>query len=210
LKVTRTASGTLAITSQQLKVLGADLGDAPPTGLSRTQGRVLTALSRAPRGLASVRAVARRAGVSPTAASHAIRFLTDAGLVRRESRTLAMGKTTECDVYTPIVTTDRWLQLSPELAQIDLPALDRPEIAKSVPYYLRHLFWNTAPSQLDVATSASYIAKRLLATGDLDGLAWGVNHLPAEAWIYAARARGIDPRDRALALNLARRPRVSA
>ena len=50
--------------------------------------------------------------------------------------------------------------------------------AQTVPYYLRHLFWNTAKSQLNVTTSAPFIAKRLLSTGDLDGLAWGATHLP--------------------------------
>jgi hypothetical protein len=55
-------------------------------------------------------------------------------------------------------------------------------VVNPVPYYLRHLFWNTATSQLNVTTSAPFIAKRLLSTGDLDGLAWGATHLPPEAW----------------------------
>lgn len=88
--------------------------------------------------------------------------------------------------------------------------MDRPAAARTVPYYLRHLFWNTAPSQLDISTSASYIAKRLLATGDPDGLAWGVTHLPASAWESAAQARGLDPCDRALASNLASNLRAAA
>ena len=40
----------------------------PMPDLSRVEARVLAALSRSPRGVASVREAARRAGVSPTAA----------------------------------------------------------------------------------------------------------------------------------------------
>ncbi len=83
------------------------------------------------------------------------------------------------------------------------PRDDRPR-AKRVPPHLLHLFWNTAPAQLDVATSAPYIARRLLTTFDPDGLAWGTANLPASAWEHAAATRGLEPAQRALAHNLAR------
>ena len=51
-----------------------------------------------------------------------------------------------------------------------------------MPLELRHLFWNTAPRQLDVDTSGGYIARRLIQTGDLDGLAWGAEQLTADDW----------------------------
>jgi len=66
------------------------------------------------------------------------------------------------------------------------------------------LFWNTAPAQLDVATSAPNIARRLLTTFDPEGLAWGTTNLPANAWEHAAATRGLKPAQRALAHNLAR------
>jgi hypothetical protein len=72
-----------------------------------------------------------------------------------------------------------------------------------VPPHLLHLFWNTAPAQLDVATSAPYIARRLIMTFDPDGLAWGTVNLPASAWEHAAATRGLEPARRALAHNLA-------
>jgi hypothetical protein len=72
-----------------------------------------------------------------------------------------------------------------------------------VPRRLRHLFWNTAESQLDVDRAGAYIAKRLLLTMDIQGLAWGVRALRSEDWEKAARARGLEPKVRRLACNLA-------
>lgn len=211
LEVRRSRSGALVIDEAQLERLAGELGgSAIPSGLSRTQARVLAALARSPRGLASRRAVARRAGVSPTAASRALSALEAAGLARTDHATVAMGRAVDTDIHTAVVTAARWPELAPQLALIELPAREAERTAGVVPRHLRHLFWNTAPSQLRIASSAPYVAKRLLSTGDADGLAWGATHLPAEAWESAARARGLSPRDRALALNLARSTRGAA
>jgi DNA-binding Lrp family transcriptional regulator len=208
--VARSPSGTHTITATQLDTLRAELGDPIPVGLTRVQARVLAALARSPRGLASIRSVARRAGVSPTAAGRALNDLTQAGLTRAEKQMLALGRATPVLVYSAVVDHPRWHELAPALAKVSLPPLPAQVPAQTVPYYLRHLFWNTTESQLDVTTSAPFIAMRLLSTGDLDGLAWGATHLPPEAWERAARSRGISPRDRALARNLARRHGVAA
>jgi DNA-binding transcriptional ArsR family regulator len=205
MSISKSRSGAYAITASQLDALRAELGGPIPVGLNRVLARVLAALARSPRGLASVRSVARRAGVSPTAAGGALDSLTQAGLVRADKQTLALGRATPVLVYSAVVDHPRWHELAPSLAKVSLPPLPEQVPAQTVPYYLRHLFWNTAKSQLDVTTSAPFIAKRLLSTGDLDGLAWGATRLPPEAWERAARSRGISPRDRALARNLARR-----
>jgi hypothetical protein len=203
--VARSPSGAYSITAAQLDALRAELGAPIPVGLTRVRAHVLAALARSPRGLASIRSVAHRAGVSPTAAGRALDSLTQAGLARAEKQTLALGRATPVLVYSAAVDHPNWHELAPALAKVSLPPLPEQVPAQTVPYYLRHLFWNTAKSQLDVTTSAPFIAKRLLSTGDLDGLAWGATHLPPEAWELAARSRGISPRDSALALNLARR-----
>jgi DNA-binding Lrp family transcriptional regulator len=208
--VSKSPSGAYEITATQLDTLRTELGDSTPVGLTRVQARVLAALARSPRGLASIRSVARRAGVSPTAAGRTLDALTQAGLARAEKQTLALGRATPVVVYSAVVDHPRWYELAPALAKVSLPPLPEQVQAQTVPYYLRHLFWNTAKSQLNVTTSAPFIAKRLLTTGDLDGLAWGATHLPPEAWERAARSRGISSRDRALARNLARRRRVAA
>jgi DNA-binding Lrp family transcriptional regulator len=208
--VSKSPSGAYEITATQLDTLRTELGDPIPVGLTRVQARVLAALARSPRGLASIRSVARRAGVSPTAAGRTLDALTQAGLARAERQTLALGRATPVVVYSAVVDHPRWHELAPAFTKVSLPPLLEQVTAQTVPYYLRHLFWNTAKSQLNVTTSAPFIAKRLLSTGDLDGLAWGATHLPPEAWQRAARSRGISPRDRALARNLARRHRVAA
>jgi DNA-binding Lrp family transcriptional regulator len=203
--VGKSRSGAYIVTAEQLDTLRTELGDPIPVGLTRVQARVLAALARSPRGLASIRSVARRADVSPTAAGRALDTLTQPGLVRAEKQTLALGRATPVVVYSAVVDHPRWHELAPALAKVSLPPVDDQVPAQTVPYYLRHLFWNTAESQLNVTTSAPFIATRLLTTGDLDGLAWGATHLPPAAWEHAARSRGISPRDRALARNLARR-----
>jgi hypothetical protein len=207
--VSKSPAGAYTITAALRDTLRAELGEPTPVGLTRVQARVLAALARSPRGLASIRSVARRAGVSPTAAGRALHALTQAGLARAEKLTIALGRATPVLVYSAVVDHERWHELAPALAKVSIPPLPEQVPAQTVPYYLRHLFWNTAKSQLNVTTSAPFIAKRLLSTGDLDGLAWGATHLPPEAWERAARSRGISPKDRALAHNLARRHRVA-
>ena len=69
MRVERTDSGVFRLTQGQVDELASILGiTAPVPDLSRTEARVLAALSRSPRGVASVREAARRAGTSPTAA----------------------------------------------------------------------------------------------------------------------------------------------
>ena len=97
----------------------------------------------------------------------------------------------------------------PAVAKVRLPAQTAIRHVKRVPPHLRHLFWNTAPAQLEVATSAPYIARRLIQADDPDGLAWGAASLPASAWEHAAATRGLDPAHRALAHNLARHEHVA-
>lgn len=94
LPVARSPSGTSAITAAQLDALRAELGEPIVVGLTRVQTRVLAALARSPRGLASIRSVARRAGVSPSAAGRALNDLTPAGLARAKTQTLPMGHAT--------------------------------------------------------------------------------------------------------------------
>jgi hypothetical protein len=117
---------------------------------------------------------------------------------------IAQGHAVEATVYQVRFGSQQWLALAPHIARVRLPA--RPERApvKRVPPRLVHLFWNVAPAQLDVASSAPFIARRLIASFDPDGLAWGTLNLPASAWEHAAAARGLEPAKRALAHNLAR------
>ena len=107
------------------------------------------------------------------------------------------------ELLTANVTAPEWPELAPRLAGIARPRRGRVTRERRVPHYLEHLFWNTAPSQLELDRAGGYIARRLIQTGDLDGLAWGAENLDANAWREAAKARGLRPEQRALAGNLA-------
>jgi DNA-binding Lrp family transcriptional regulator len=200
----RTDSGVFQLTPRQVDELARELGDTPPVpDLSQVESRVLAALSRSPRGVASVREAARRAGVSPTAAGRALARLTADGLITQTPMMIARGHATEATVYQVRFGSAQWLALAPVVARVRLPARREGPHAKRVPPQLLHLFWNAAPAQLDVASSAPFIARRLITSFDPDGLAWGTVNLPASAWEHAAATRGLDPARRALAHNLA-------
>jgi DNA-binding transcriptional ArsR family regulator len=204
LPIEQDSSGVFHLTKEQVSELARELGVTPPIdNMSPTDVRVLAALSRSPRGVSSAREAARRAGVSPTAAGRALARLVAQGLV-----TLARGHASEVTVYQVRFGSAEWLAVAPVVAKVRLPdPASRPR-AKRVPPHLLHLFWNTAAGQLDVATSAPYIARRLLTTFDPDGLAWGSANLPASAWEHAAATRGLEPAQHALAENLARYARA--
>ena len=201
----RDSAGVFHLTEGEVGELARELGVTPPVpGFSRTEAQVLAALSRSPRGLASVRETARRAGVSPTAGGRALAKLSAQGVISQSPMMLARGRASQAPVFRVRFGTAKWAALAPAVAKVRLPVHTGGRRVKRVPPHLRHLFWNSAPTQLDVATSAPYIARRLIQADDPDGLAWGAANLPASAWEHAATTRGLDPAHRALARNLAR------
>ena len=189
----------------QVDELRVKLGATPPVdGLNRIEAMVAAALARAPLGLASRRAVSRRAGVSPTAAGRAIESLRRRGLVRVEKRSLPGRRAHDAVVICADYTSPGWSRIAGELARVQPPRADSaPGSASRVPARLSYLFWDTADSQKDVGRAGGYIARRLLQTADPEGLAWGVEHLTRHDWAHAAATRGMAPRVRALARNLA-------
>jgi predicted transcriptional regulator len=197
-------NGRFAFTRHMVERLRDELGVTPSVpGLDVTEVKVLAALARAPLGLASARVVAGQAVVSPTATSRALQTLQQKGLVRREDAVIAAGHARAVVLVHANRRTKRWLEIARALAAVRPPQRRRaPE--RSVPPRLRHLFWNTAPSQLKLDRGGPYIARRLLSTMDFDGLAWGASNLRPADWERAAQARGLDDSVRALAHNLAR------
>jgi DNA-binding MarR family transcriptional regulator len=198
------ANGRLALTGRMVDRLREELGRTPRvSGLDATEVKVLAALARSPFGLSSARVVAGQAGVSPTAASRALKTLERKDLVRREDAVIPAGRARAVQLLHANRRAERWLELAPILART-LPARLPHETPQEVPPRLRHLFWNTAPTQLNVSRGGPYIARRLLSTMDFDGLAWGAANLRPADWERAAQARGLDDSVRALAHNLAR------
>jgi hypothetical protein len=201
----RQANGRFAFDPRAVRRLRRALGSTPGAeGLPRSELVVLAALRSAPFGLGSARAVARRAALSPATAVRALESLDRKGLAFRCESMLAAGKARRVRGWRANVSDARWPSLGPLLAGVERPEPTRSARPQArVPSRLRHLFWNTARSQLDVDRAGPYIARRLLREMDLQGLAWGAQALSAEDWEHAARARGLDARTRRLALNLA-------
>lgn len=202
---TTTSGGHLRFTEAGVALLELRLGFAPTvTGLSREEVLVATTLLRHPMGLRSARSVARAAGISPTTASRALHRLEKMALVRRRGRRVVLGTSTDVDVWKINVRNRRWARLAPMLADAILPesseSANRP---RRVPIWLRHLFWNADVHRLDVERDAAYIAGRILASDDAQAHAWAAQTLPAEAFLEAARMRGVPARRAALALHLA-------
>lgn len=199
----RQASGRFAFTRSQADQVRRALGvTVRADGLTRSETVVLAALRSAPFGLVSARSVARRSGLSPTAAARALKALLARDLVVQTSEMVAAGRARETKVWRANVTHPRWSELDSVLHRIELPG--QPKLtAERVPKRLRHLFWNTAESQLYVGRAGAYIARRLLRTMDLQGLAWGAKALDPEDWRQGAKARGLDPKVKRLAHNLA-------
>lgn len=204
LHVERDAGGRMRFLPRDMDRLEAELGVSPVVAdLSATERKVLATLARAPLGLPSIRAVASRAGVSPTAAGRALERLSTRGLVKRERRPVAMGGVRQVGLFRVNVGAPEWRRLAPALGAAKPPRRTVPPKEQRVPPRLRHLFWNTAGEQLDVDSHGGYIARRLLRAGDLEGLAWGAANLSRSAWEHASRARGLEGDRRALARNLA-------
>jgi len=199
----RQANGRLAFTPRQAERLRSALGVTPALpGLTRTQVRVLAALRSAPFGMVSARAVARRAAISPTAATRALGDLLTLGLVSRTDEVLAAGRARKAAIWRAVLTHPRWSEIDRHLAGVETPERDGITDER-VPPHLLHLFWNTAPSQLDVRTAGPYIARRLLREMDVQGLAWGAATLARDDWLQGIQARGLGTRTRQMGRNLA-------
>ncbi len=193
------------LTAEQVEELRVRLGSMPAVdGLGRAETLVAAALARSPLGLVSQRAVARRAGVSPTAAGRALQCLREKGLVNVRERSLPGRRAHTARVICANYASPEWSRIAGSLALVRRPERATPVTrAARVPPSLDYLFWDTADSQRDVRQAGGYIARRLLQTGDPEGLAWGAENLNEGDWKHAAATRGIAPEARALALNLA-------
>jgi hypothetical protein len=200
-----TDGGHLRFSGNDVALLERRLGYAPHVaGLSREHVLVAAALLGRPLGLRSGRAVARAAGISPTTASRALRHLEQLALVRRRRRRVMLGTPTDIDVWAIDVRNRRWARLAPTLADTVFPEASEPAALDTrVPLWLRHLFWNADVHHLDVEQDAAYIAGRILGSDDAQAHAWAAATLPGEAFLHAARMRGVPERGAALARNLA-------
>lgn len=203
----RTQGGHLRFGPGDVACLAAELGvTVRIDGLRRAQVQILAALARAPLGLRLGRRAARAAGLSPTAATRALRDLVDLGLVEVRQETVAEGTAQTAEIAYVDHTHPRWPELAPHLARV-MPATGARRSGRScssrIPARVAHVFWNAPVGRIDLAEHGPYVARRVLLDGDTQALAWAAETLDAKDWREAARGRGIDPRHRALAENLA-------
>lgn len=178
--------------------LVAKRGTTPPSERGPADLRVLAVLSRAPLGLPSARAVADKAGVSPTTASRTLRKLLAEHLVEQRDQVVANGRAHREQRW--FANTPTWRQpLVDQVRSTRLP--HRPARPSPLPRELRHLFWNADVSTLDPGVDGSYLAGRLLEAPDIRAWRWALANISADDIATALTRRGIDPRTRALVQN---------
>lgn len=195
------------IPSSQLRELVTELGAAPVVdGLSREALFVLSALAQRPLGLRSARAVARAAGVSPTTATRLLREL-EPDYVDHEREQAIEGGVREVDVWYANRISPAWRDVEDVVRSTVTPVGVRDQRPSTrVPRRLWHLFWNTDPAALDVRHDGAFIAHRLLATRDLQGLAWLASGAVSRPNLRkASEAKDLDDRQKGFALSIARR-----
>lgn len=105
----RQGNGRFAFSPRAADRVREALGSAPNVdGLSRSEVVVLAALRSAPFGLGSVRAVARRGALSPTATARALDSLGRKELVERSTETVAEGRARERAIWRANLLHPRW------------------------------------------------------------------------------------------------------
>jgi DNA-binding transcriptional ArsR family regulator len=181
-------------------------GWVPPVpGLRREDVITLAALGRHPLGLASVRALARASGLSPTAAGRAMRRLVEAGYVERGAIRVVEGRVRERPIWTVRFGSPEWLAVAARVSTTVLSRQPAGDRARRVPGRLGHLFWNEDLARLSLDRNATLIAGRILRSEDPEALAWMQEAVPAAAIDAASRGRGIDARRARLGRLLAHR-----
>lgn len=170
------------------------------SGVSRDDQLVLAALMRAPLGVGSARALARRLSLSPTTVARSLSKLHSLGFVRRDQRPQAgTGRFTEAWTVGKGLT----LEHRATLRRVELPAerwSGTPQRQPSrVPKQFHHWFWNTAnPAALTIDHDGVFVAHRLITQGTFVERDWVLRHLPQPSIREALTIRGVDPATRRL------------
>lgn len=173
-------------------------------GFDRTEMLVLGAVARAPLGFASLRAVARAAGVSPTGVSAAMTRFQGQGLVVRRERRVVQGRVRRvcywvADLLHPAWTAEVLRAANAVVLPVGVQSAAPP---RRVPSIYGHAFWNVDLRTVDPRKHPDFVAARLLQLDDAGAWAWAARHLPARSLRRAAQARGVDAGRQALVENL--------
>lgn len=207
LQPSKSPGGHIELSRSEVRRLANALGHVPPIeGLIREEVLVLAALGRRPLGLASARAVARSAGISPTTATKALGRLVSLGYIERVSRQVIEGRVRTMSLWQVRWASPAWLAVAPRLALVVSPEPVHTSAPPThVPARLSHLFWDVPhPTSICLRASGPTVANRLLTSNDPQALAWAALALRPSDLRRGAQFRGVDARTRALAENLAR------
>lgn len=163
-----------------------------PKGLTREAILVLAAIAREPLGAVSARAIATKAGVSPTTASKIVQKLSREGLIEQRSRMEARG-TAQLVTRWHLTSFRDW---PPEVADaVKKARLPKPKytVARGrLPSRFHHLFWSVDPNKLRLPDDAEYVAHRMLTSDSFEAIRWAITSLPKSAIDRALAIRGVD------------------
>lgn len=177
------------------------IGAAPvvPTGLTREAVLVLAAIAGEPLGSVSSRAIAARAGISPSTASKLVHQLAREGLIKQRSRMEARG-TAQLVTRWHLTSFKVW---PPEVVDaVKKARLPKPkyQVARGrLPSRFHHLFWSVDPNKLRLPDDAEYVAHQMLTSDSFEAIRWALTSLPESAIDRALAIRGVDARTRSLA-----------
>jgi excisionase family DNA binding protein len=198
----RTEGGHRRFDEEQVARLVSQLGIVPRIpGLSRVETQVLAALAAHPLGFTSMRAVGRAAGVSTAAAAKSLTKLEHKGLAVATDVTISDAGRARRARRFRLRVGQQWARLAACVATTVPPQQHTEVRARSVPRRFWHLFWNAQPLRLDLERDATFIATRMLLSGDVAAQAWALSVLPPAALEAAARNRAADALVRATVAN---------
>lgn len=175
--------------------------ECPPLG--RVERLVLAATVSQP-GLCSVAAVAAAAGVSWSAARHALHSLSARSAIRfRTWKQTWRDGIREVGAWEPDVASEDFEELLAQTAYVNLPLQSSPaEHSGTLPSQHWHLFWDHPdPSALRVPDDAAYVANRLLNGPSASAAIWAAARLPEDALGACVSLRSTQPATRALIKN---------
>lgn len=182
------------------------LGAPAAPCLSATEMCVLAALSRRPRGLSGVSAVAFVAGVVTADAAAALGDLEDRGLVTTEPETgLPPDAEPERTVWR-LAAVDAWFSVADAVRTVELPEPPPAPMPERLPERFAKLLWWGDPALIELPRDAAFVAEHLLTYHDIDAWAWALETLPAEALERVADKECIPPAVKAMIRNALREP----
>ncbi|WP_428120436.1 hypothetical protein [Candidatus Poriferisodalis sp.] len=191
-----------AVEERQSENVGASRAESPDQ-LDRVERLVLASVTSSA-SLGSIAGVARAAGVSWSAARHALKTLCSRGTVRtRVSEQGQRRGVREDSVWELAVASPGFEQLLAQTKGVGLPPPSPKRLhAGHLPSEFWSLFWNHPdPSSLRLPDDEAYVANRLLNGPSARAALWASVHMSTDALRDCLPLRSTQPRARALIEN---------